>query len=72
MRLGITTIILNRHSGLSFRENGTLSPKHEDEPLSCGRLRVCARNDGKRPRIVPWSRVSQSRVKNEPYGTLAR
>ena len=48
MRLGINTMILNRHNGLD-----PLSPKREDEPLSCGRLRVCARNDGKRPRIVP-------------------
>ena len=60
-------MILNRHSGLD-----PLSPKHEDESLSRGRLRVCARNDGKRPSVVPQSRVSQSRVKNEPYGTLAR
>ena len=47
MRLGITTMILNRHSGLD-----SLSPKREDEPLSYRRLRVCARNDGKRARIV--------------------
>ena len=58
MKLGLTTMILNRHSGLD-----PLSPKREDESLSCGRLRVCARNDGKRPRIAPQSRVLQSRVK---------
>ena len=48
MRLRLTTMILNRHSGLD-----PLSPKCEDESLSHRRLRVCARNDDKRPRIVP-------------------
>ena len=41
MRLGLTTMSLDRHSGLD-----PLSPKCEDESFSLGRLRVYARNDG--------------------------
>jgi len=46
--MGLATTILNRYSGLD-----PLSPKREEESLSRKRLRVCARNDGKRPRVVP-------------------
>ena len=42
MRQGNTTLSLDPHSGLD-----PLSPKHEDEFLSLGRLRGCARNEVK-------------------------
>ena len=48
MRQGNTTLSLEPHSGLD-----PLSPKREDESLSLGRLRVCARNEAKRREDSP-------------------
>jgi len=48
MRLGLTTMIPNPHSGLD-----PLSPIREDESLSYGRLRVFARNEVKKREDSP-------------------